>query len=161
MAITTGEFAALIRDRSGLAPGRLPDTEAVVQASTGVLATLADQVTAAAAQRLAEQLPDGFAAPLAQGSQASEAGTMEGFYAAVGERAGIDGADVPGLVAGVMRAIAETADADAIRGVREQLTTELQVLLQTETGEGDTTFRGEGGPIEPDAPNVAGPEAPV
>lgn len=161
MTLTTEEFADLIRDRSGLPPDRLPDSAAVAQAAAGVLATLADQVTAAAAQRLAEQLPDDFATPLSQGSKASEAGTMEGFYAAVGERAGIDGADIPGLVAGVMRAIAETADADAIRGVREQLTTELQVLLQTETGEGDTTFRGEGGPIEPDAPNVAGPEAPV
>lgn len=84
---------------------------------------------------------------------------MEGFYAAVGQRAGLPAAEVPGLVTGVMRAIADTADADAVRAVREQLTTELQVLLETETAEGDTTFRAEGGPIDPDAPNVAGPEA--
>ncbi len=161
MTVTTGEFTDLIRNRSGLAPDRLADSQTVVQAAAGVLATLADQVTAAAAQRLAEQLPDDFATPLSQGSKTSEAGTMEDFYAAVGQRAGLHDADVPGVVAGVMRAIAETADADAIRGVREQLTTELQVLLQTETGEGDTTFRAEGGPIDPDAPNVAGPEAPV
>lgn len=161
MTVTTEEFADLIRDRSGLSPDRLPDSQAVVQAAAGVLSTLADQVTAAAAQRLAEQLPDEFAIPLSQGSKAAEGGTMDDFYAAVGQRAGLEGAAVPGLVTGVMRAIAETADADAVRGVRDQLTTELRVLLQAETGEGDTTFRAAGGPIEPDAPNVAGPEAPV
>ncbi len=132
-----------------------------MRAASGVLSTLADQVTGAAAQRLAEELPEGFRAPLAQGTKVSEGGTMEGFYATVAERADVSDADVPGLVTGVMRAIAETADPDAIRGVREQLTTELQVLLQTDTGEGDTTFRGEGGPIVPDAPNVAGPDANV
>jgi uncharacterized protein (DUF2267 family) len=160
VTVSTEQFAETIRDRAAL-PTQLPDAQATIGAASGVLAALADQVTAGAAQPLAEQLPEGFATPLLQGSTVSEGGTMEAFYASVAERTGIPRGDVPALVTAVLRTVVETADEAAVRGVRDQLTTELQILLQTDTGEGDTTFRAAAGPQDPDAPKIAGPESEI
>ncbi|MBD0283398.1 MAG: hypothetical protein ICV69_14575 [Thermoleophilaceae bacterium] len=60
----------------------------------------------------------------------------------------------------VLHALAETADREAIEGAREQLTAELRRLWAPES-EGDTSQVLSSGPMDPDAPDVAGPERPV
>jgi uncharacterized protein (DUF2267 family) len=160
VTVTNEQFADMIRDRAVL-PDRLPDTQAVLRPAAGVLSTLADQLTEAAAQRLAEDLPEAFRSPLSQGSRAAEGGTMESFYAAVAQRSGVPNEEVPALVTAVLRSMVDVADRDAVRGASEQLTTELKVLLQTDTGEADTSFQAAAGPRDPDARKLAGPEAEI
>jgi hypothetical protein len=58
---------------------------------------------------------------------------MDEFYAAVSERSGL--LEAAGAVGAVLRAVAETADPDAVESAREQLPAELRGLLATETRE--------------------------
>jgi hypothetical protein len=66
--------------------------------------------------------------------------------------------DAPAAVVARLRALAETAD--AVRSAREQLPMELRELLETAV-KGAAAHAMAGGPIEPDAPNVARPDRPL
>jgi uncharacterized protein (DUF2267 family) len=121
-------FSSRVRELAGLA-----DDGDAHRISIAVLGALADRLTGSAARALAGDLPEAFALPLTQTGEVGEPGGMDEFYAAVSERSGLyDGA---GAVGAVLRALAETADANAVASAREQLPTELRGLLATDTRE--------------------------
>jgi uncharacterized protein (DUF2267 family) len=114
------EFSTRVRTLAGLA-----DDHDVERVTTAVLATVGEQLSGPAARRLAEGLPEPFARPLLQTGELAEPKSMDDFYAAVAERSGFR--DAP--VAPVLRALAETADREAVASAREQLPSELGALL--------------------------------
>lgn len=119
--------------------GDIEDDERAREVCTAVLELLGDQLTGAAADSLADSLPDVAAVPLGRpdviGSrerQAEGMGTGE-FYAALADREGIDDqATAAGHASAVLRAIAEHGDRDAVESAREQLTLDLRRLLASE-----------------------------
>jgi uncharacterized protein (DUF2267 family) len=116
------DFSRRVRELAGLA-----DDEDARRVSTAVLAALGSRLTGAVARRLAEPLPAPFALPLTQAGEVAHGGGMDEFYAAVERRSGLR--DAPAAVGAVLRAVAETADADAVHAAREQLPEELRPLL--------------------------------
>ena len=145
------DFETRLRARASLA-----DDDDANGLGVAVLSTLGDHLNGSVARRLAEPLPEPFALALTGTSETGQAGGLDAFYAQVSERSGRS--DAAPLVAGVLRALVEVADPEAVRAAREQLPQELTPLLQTETGEGDTSAQLVAGPTEPDAPNVSGPD---
>jgi uncharacterized protein (DUF2267 family) len=160
MTVPWEQFADTVRDRAGI-PERLPDADAAARAAEAVLASLASQMTAAAAQRLAQDLPERFALALRQTSGPAEAVTMDGFYGDVERATGFAEPDIAAVVAATLRTLVDHADREAVEHARPQLTEEVQVLLQTDTAEPDRSFRGADGPIDPSAPKIAGPNRPL
>lgn len=153
----TERFLATIRDRSS----GLNSDEDAIAATNAVLAQLGDYVSGDAARRLAAAAPEAFAGLLRSASREPSGGTSDEFLAAVAKRQGSGDLTVAAdHVQAVFRALAETVDRAAVASVREQLTGELRLLLADES-QGDTSQRMASGPIEPDAPNVAGPERAV
>ena len=148
------DFATRVRTLAGLA-----NDEDVHRVATAVLAAVGDRLSGPSARRLAEGLPERFALPLLQTGEVAEPGGMDEFYAAVSERSGI--VEAPAAVGSVLRALAETADPDALESAREQLPEELRALLQSDEREGSTAQQMVGGPVEPGAPNVTGPDRPL
>jgi uncharacterized protein (DUF2267 family) len=119
-------FATAVRSR---APD-LDSDERVREAAEAVLSQLGRYVTGPAAQRLAPAMPEELRFPLDNASGQGNGGESDDFFAAVAaaERSD-DLTTAAGHVQAVFRAIADTADPDAVRAVREQLTSELRVLL--------------------------------
>lgn len=145
------DFSTRVRIRAGIA-----DDEDARRLATAVLETLGDHLSGAVARRLAEPLPEPFALPLRRTSETAQPGGLDAFYDAVAERSGFP--DAAASVGPVLRALVEVADRDAVLAARDQLPDELTPLLQVDEREGDTSTQMAGGPIEPDAPNVAGPD---
>jgi uncharacterized protein (DUF2267 family) len=148
------DFPNRIRAFAGLG-----DDDDVERPAAAVLSTLGDHLSGALARRLAEPLPEPFALPLRQAGETSEPGGLDFFYARVSERSG--GGDAARLTAAVLRALVEVSDPETVRAARDQLPDELTPLLQTQTEEGDTSAQLAAGPIEPDAPNLSGPDRPL
>jgi uncharacterized protein (DUF2267 family) len=119
-------FASAVRSR---APD-LKDQERVRAAAEAVLSQLGRYVTGPAAQRLAAAVPELLRHPLDNASGLGSGGESDDFFAAVAAAEATDDlTTAAGHVQAVFRAIAETADPYAVRAVREQLTSELRVLL--------------------------------
>ena len=152
------EFLRTVRARAD----DLDSREAAIGATNAVLAELGGYVTGAAAERLVGAVPDAFRRVLRDAPAQAAGGDSGAFFSAVAARERLDDETVAaGHVQAVLRAVAEHADDDALRAVQEQLTAELRVLLAADEREGDTSQRLAAGPIDPEAPNVAGPERPV
>jgi uncharacterized protein (DUF2267 family) len=126
------DFSRRVRQLAGFA-----DDEDARRVATAVLGALGSHLTGPAARQLAEPLPEVFAMPLTQADEAARGGGMDEFYTAVEERSGLR--DAPAAVGAVLRALAETADPDAIRSAREQLPAELRLLLETDVRESPQT----------------------
>jgi uncharacterized protein (DUF2267 family) len=148
-------FTEQVRERSGL-----QDADAAQRAAIAVLEVLGGHLTGAAARRLGDGLPETFALPLRQTSETAQPGGLDEIYAEI-ERRSDPSTDVPAVVSGVARTLCETADPKAVESAREQLPAPLRVLLATTVEEGPTAQPMAAGPIDGDAPNVAGPDRPV
>jgi uncharacterized protein (DUF2267 family) len=122
------DFTARVRELAGLA-----DDEDARRVAVAVLEALGSHLEGAAARRLAESLPEAYAQPLDQPDEVANPGGMDEFFAAVEQRSGLR--DSPAAVGSVLRALAETADPDAVRSAREQLPAELRILLETDVRE--------------------------
>jgi uncharacterized protein (DUF2267 family) len=155
MSTSVEEFTEHVRQRSGL-----QEADAAQRAAVTVLEVLGEHLTGSAARRLGEGLPEAFALPLRQTSETAQAGGLDEVYAEI-ERRSDPGTDVPAVVSGVARTLAETADSEAVESAREQLPAPLRGLLATTTDEPATAERMAAGPIDGDAPNVAGPDRPL
>src|SRR5829696_8291850 len=118
------DFSGRVRELAGLA-----DDGDARRVAIAVLGALGAHLTGSSARELAASLPEPFALPLTETGEAGQAGGMDEFYAAVSKRSGLH--DAAGAVGAVLRALAETADPDAVRSAREQLPTELRGLLDT------------------------------
>jgi uncharacterized protein (DUF2267 family) len=153
--MSTTDFIERVRDRCGLS-----DTAAAEPIAVAVLTELGRHLSGPSARRLSEGLPEAFALPLRQTSETAAPGGVDEFYARVQGHGALSGLDPAAAVGGVGRALAETADAEAVDAAREQLPAPLRTLLALQTDEGDTSQQMAGGPIEPDAPNIAGPDVP-
>jgi uncharacterized protein (DUF2267 family) len=142
---------------------RAPDLrspEAILTAANAVLGALGTYVSGAAAETLAASLPSELSSALRGGSRQAQGGESGGFFAAVAAREATAADVAAGHVQAVFRAIAQTADPQSVRSVRDQLTSELQALLADER-EGDTSQQMAAGSVEPDAPKQAGFGRPV
>jgi uncharacterized protein (DUF2267 family) len=140
--------------------GGFDSLEGTLAACNAVLGELGAYVSGAAAERLAASLPDQIGSALSGASKQAEGGESRAFIAGVAARERVDPASAGEHVQAVFRAVAQMADPEAVRAVRDQLTPELRVLLADET-EDDTSDLMSGGTVDPDAPKVAGPDRPV
>ena len=111
----------------------LRSEEHVLAATQAVLAELSSYVTGPAAQRLAPAVPEEVRAPLDDAAGPATGGASDEFFAGVAEREeGGDLGTAAHHVQAVLRAIADTADLDAVRAVREQLSADLRRIFDDE-----------------------------